>query len=818
MYTLFLKEIKSFLTSLAGYISIGVFLTITGTFLWIIGSESTGGFNILDNGFASIDPLFSIAPMVYLFLIPAITMRSFAEEKKTGTIELLFTRPLTELQIILAKYFAGVALVAVSLLPTLFYYYSVYKLGYPPGNIDSGGTWGSYIGLLLLGAGFVSIGIFASSLTDNQVIAFILAMAMCFLCFSGFEYFAVSGMAGKLEPFIAALGISSHYASLSRGVIDTRDLLYFASLVAFFVLLTRFVLEKRKWQTGAEKAEGKSVKSRHITQLLATFVILLLLNYAGSYYFKRFDLTSEKRYTLNAETVDMLKNLDDHVYMKVYLAGDFNSSFTRLKNEAKEMMDEFRVYAKKGLDYEFINIYDPKYEKELVSIQRQLYEKGIDPYDYRSKSQKGQNRQVLFPGAVVYYKGKEAVWQIFKQQVGMEEAISVNNSVETLEYGLSNTIRKIQRPIRPRVAFVRGHHELDTNQTKDMYFALNEYYDVDFMRIRGRLRSLKPYSAIILAWPDTVINERDKFVIDQFIMHGGKVLWCLEPVYTNTDSLNLKGYTLGLENNINLNDMLFSYGVRVNPALVQDMQCGAIPVNRGFKGGQPDIQMFPWIYKPLVLPTSDHPIVKNLDLIRFEFAGTLDTVKAVGVKKTVLLASSKYSRTQAVPARVALAMVSNRLNEKKFNDGNKPMAVLLEGTFTSNYENRINDTIANDSAIAFRNTSLPTAQIVISDGDVIKNGFNYQTMAVNELGYDKYMKQTFANKTFLLNCMNYLIDGPKLMSIRTREVKLRLLDRKKTDEDPMKWKMYNVLFPLLIVAASGYILTLIRKRRFSVSK
>jgi len=248
MYTLFLKEIKSFLTSLAGYISIGIFLTITGTFLWIIGSESSGGYNIIDNGFATIEPLFAIAPMVYLFLIPAITMRSFAEEKKTGTIELLFTRPLTELQIILAKYFAGVALVAVSLLPTLFYYYSVYKLGYPPGNIDTGGTWGSYIGLLLLGAGFVSIGIFASSITDNQVIAFILAMALCFICFSGFEFFAQSGMAGKLEPFITALGISSHYASLSRGVVDTRDVLYFVSLVTFFVLLTRFVLEKRKWQ------------------------------------------------------------------------------------------------------------------------------------------------------------------------------------------------------------------------------------------------------------------------------------------------------------------------------------------------------------------------------------------------------------------------------------------------------------------------------------------------------------------------------------------------------------------------------------------
>jgi ABC-2 type transport system permease protein len=329
---------------------------------------------------------------------------------------------------------------------------------------------------------------------------------------------------------------------------------------------------------------------------------------------------------------------------------------------------------------------------------------------------------------------------------------------------------------------------------------------------------LKPYSAIVLAWPDTIINERDKFVIDQFIMRGGKALWCIEPVYTNLDSLKLKGFTLGLGNNIGLDDILFNYGVRINSELVQDMQCGAIPVNRGFKGGQPDFQLFPWIYKPLVLPTTNHPIVKNLDLIRFEFAGTIDTVKAEGVKKTVLLQSSKYSRTQSVPARIALAMVSNKLNEKMFDKGNRPMAILLEGTFQSNYALRITDTIANDSAIAFKPKSVPTSMIVISDGDIIKNDYTRSTMQISPLGYDKYTKQKFANKTFLLNCMNYLIDGPKLMSLRSREVKLRVLDRKKTEADPLKWKLYNVIFPLVIMVAIAYFLSWRRKRKFSSSK
>ena len=559
-----------------------------------------------------------------------------------------------------------------------------------------------------------------------------------------------------------------------------------------------------------------SVKSKHITQLIATFAILIMINFAGSYYFKRFDLTSEKRYTLNEETIDMLQKLDDRVYIKVYLAGDFNSAFSRLRDETKEMLDEFRAYSKSDFDYEFINIYDQKNEKDIENLQRQLYQKGIDPAEIMTKTNNGKNKQIIFPGAVVFYKGKESVWQIYQQQDGMMgQAQRVNNSVENLEYSLSNSIRKLQRPIRPRVAFIRGHHELDTNQTKDLSLALSEYYDVEYIKIKHRIKALKPYSAIIMAWPDTVIGERDKFIIDQFVMNGGKVLWCIEPVYTNLDSLKMKGYTLGLANNIGLDDILFNYGVRVNPELVQDMQCGGIPINRGFKGGQPDFQMFPWIYKPLVLPQNNHPIVKNLDLIRFEYASTIDTVKAEGVKKTVLLQSSKYSRTQSVPARIALSMVSNKLNERMFDKGNRPMAVLLEGTFTSNYVNRLTDTIANDSSISFKTKSVPTSMIVVSDGDIIKNDFNYATMSINPLGYDKYTKQIFANKTFLLNCMNYLIDGPKLMSLRTREVKLRVLDRKKTDADPFKWKMYNVVFPLVIVVAIGYLLALLRKRKFS---
>jgi ABC-2 type transport system permease protein len=243
MYALFKKEINGFLNSLIGYIVVIVFLVVIGLFLWVIPLQ----FNILDFGYASIDGLFILAPFVFLFLIPAITMRSFADERKSGTLELLMTQPLTDLQVILAKYFAGLVLVVFSLAPTLIYFISVYRLGFPPGNLDMGGMWGSYIGLLFLGFTFVAIGIFASSVSDNQIVSFIIAVFLCAFFYIGFELFYTFILSGKTGLAIQSLGINAHYSSISRGVIDTRDLVYFISISIFFILLTRISLESRKW-------------------------------------------------------------------------------------------------------------------------------------------------------------------------------------------------------------------------------------------------------------------------------------------------------------------------------------------------------------------------------------------------------------------------------------------------------------------------------------------------------------------------------------------------------------------------------------------
>lgn len=545
--------------------------------------------------------------------------------------------------------------------------------------------------------------------------------------------------------------------------------------------------------------------------------IIIVLNVAGAYVFKRFDLTTEKRYTLNEKTVEFLESLDDKVYIKVYLEGEFTPAFTRLHDETREILDEFRAYSNKDFNYEFINIYDEKNKANLESIQRQLYNKGIVPTELRVKTESGDKSQVLFPGALVTYKGKETVWQIFRQQIGVAPEICVNNSVQGLEYELSNALRKLKRPIKPAVAILQGHGELDTLHTNDLYNALNEYYDVVYLNLDHRINALKPYSGLIIASPDSVFDEKDKFIIDQFVMNGGKVLWCVNGVKHDQDSLRLKGYTLGLSHTINLLDLVFTYGARVNHNLVLDMQCGAIPINRGFKGGAPDFQMYPWYYEPLVMPSTDHPIVKNLELIKFDFASTIDTMSTNGVKKTILLKSSRYSRAQGTPARISLAMVNMKPKEDQFDKPYQNLAVLLEGTFKSNYANRLTDTILKSQDIAFKESSRPNRMIVISDGEILRNDFQFNSMTALPLGYDKYMKQTFGNRTFILNCMNYLIEGADLLSLRAREVKLRLLDKKKIKNLETQWQLKNVAIPMLGITVLGIYLTWWRRKKYTAS-
>lgn len=569
-----------------------------------------------------------------------------------------------------------------------------------------------------------------------------------------------------------------------------------------------------------EKKITSPGKRRDIVTLLVLLVIVILLNFVGSFYFQRFDLTSEKKYTLAESTKKLLRDLDDEVYLKVYLNGDFNPGFTRLKKEAREILDEFRAYSKKQVQYEFIVPGEGLTAEEKTNIERQLYDKGLIPEEITSKSKDKTTQNRIWPGAIVSYKGKETVWQIFtRQSPGIDMETSINNSVEELEYSLTNALRKLQRSKRPEVTFIQGHNELDTISQYSFMKALSEYYDVNQTTITpGReLRALKGSDAIIISKPDSAFTDKEIYTIDQYIMKGGKVLWLIDPVYTNLDSLRT-GFTLGLSRSLNIEEMLFKYGVRLNSVLVQDIQCSYINVNTGFQKGQPKFELLPWVYSPLVLPDINHPIVKNLDLIKFNFVSTLDTIaSARKIKKTILLTTSKYTKTQPTPARISLAMTKMRMKESQFINSYQPIACLLEGEFTSFVENRLPYTLASDSNFKHLDYGKKTKMIVVADGDVARNEYHKSTGQVYPLGFDRNTQQTFANKVFLVNCVNYLLDDEGMLQLRSREVKLRLLDKKKINQQRSKWQLINVVVPLLIIISLAVVQFYLRKRKYNFS-
>ena len=562
--------------------------------------------------------------------------------------------------------------------------------------------------------------------------------------------------------------------------------------------------------------QKKSIRKRKdITMVLVVLGIIISLNFISTYLFKRFDLTTEKRYTLSESTKKLLKSLDDVVYIKVYLQGDFNPNFTRLKNETKELLDEFRAYSNDNLEYELINPLENPNKEETDKLEKQLYDKGIMPEQIVDRSSQKVSETFIWPGAIISYKGKESVWQIYKRQLNFQPEESINNSVQEMEYGLTNAIKKTTLLKKPEVLFIEGHDELDTIRGADFMRTLAEYYNVSRVNINHKLYALKGADAIVIAQPDSMFDEKDKFIIDQFIMHGGKALWLIDPVYVNRDTLTTRGYSLGFKNELNLDDILFRYGVRLNPVLVQDLQSAQVPVNVGFKKGQPDFKPFYWNYYPLIQPNSSHPIVKNLDLIRTEYIGTLDTVFAEGVKKTMLLQTSKYTKTQPTPVRILAAMVKLKPQENQFNNPYQNIACLLEGQFDSNYKNRITRAILTDSIFDFMGKSKPTKMIVVADGDIAKNEYQRSTQMIYPVGYDMYTKQQFANKTFLLNCINYLLDDEGLLQLRSREVKLRLLDKKKIITQVTKWRFTNVGLPLILIICFGLIQFYIRKKKYS---
>jgi ABC-2 type transport system permease protein len=536
----------------------------------------------------------------------------------------------------------------------------------------------------------------------------------------------------------------------------------------------------------------------------------------------RLDLTADQRYSLSDATEELLTQVKEPLLVTVYLEGDFPSGFQRLQAETIRLLDEFRARNGK-VRYELINPSensDPQVRRDTYT---QLQNLGLGAIQLEIQEADGVKTQQIFPGAVVSYNERQWPVSLLMEQFAQAPEAQINASIQNLEYALAAALRGLIQTERKRVAFIEGHGELAAIQTAALELNLRKSYEVTRFNMRElpidsitgqpsiamQALRLNSFDGIIMAKPRESFTELDRWLLDQYLMNNGRAVWMIEAVHAEMDSLSFASEFLAYPqlDFIGLNGLLFTYGARVNTALATDLVCAGINDQRSVR---------PWIYFPLMLPQSEHPIVKNLNAVRYEFGSTLDTIRVPGVQKTILLQTSPYSRRRPAPTQVSLAELYNEPIRSLFNEGPLATALLLEGPLPSYYANRmVPKTELPAPPLAAKDAKL----LIIGDGDVGKNQRNIIRNDIPRgaplpLGYDQYTGQQFGNSDFLLNAMDYLLEGNGLISVRGRDVSLRLLDRPKVDARAAFFQGLNSLAPIALVLLLHALYRKFRQRRF----
>ena len=559
----------------------------------------------------------------------------------------------------------------------------------------------------------------------------------------------------------------------------------------------------------------KTAKKNNIKSVAIIIAVLVLLNILGNSIFHRFDLTSDKRYTLSATSLNIIKQVENPLYIKVYMQGNLPAEFKRLQQETKQLLEEFQAY-NKNIIFEFVNPLENK--DESMDQIKDLYRKGLTPVNITVDDKGKQSQEMVFPWAIAVYNNKEVNIPLLKNIMGASTTQKVIGSVQHLEYSIAEGLNKITKAKQKKIAIIKGNGELKEivmakflMQIRESYFIGPFTLDSVAKNPMGSLQALEKYDLAVIAKPTEAFSDAEKQVLDQFIINGGKTLWLIDQVSAEMDSLyNSSGSTLAYPRDLNLNDMFFKYGIRINPDIVKDEQGSPIKLATGEAGSATQYQQFNWKFAPQVYPKSNHPIVKNLGGIKFDFANPIDTLKN-GIKKTVLLQSSPYSKKVGTPTEINLNSVSEETEPNDYlNKGNLPLSVLLEGSFHSMFENRV----LPFEQKSFKSSGKANKMIVISDGDLIKNQLDKNFQPV-ELGYDQRSGNLYDNKDFLMNCVNYLLDDSGLINIRSKDLDLPLLDKEKVYENYTRTQILTIGLPIVILVLFGVVFTFLRKRKYS---
>jgi gliding-associated putative ABC transporter substrate-binding component GldG len=559
------------------------------------------------------------------------------------------------------------------------------------------------------------------------------------------------------------------------------------------------------------------MKNKNLKSVLLISLLLIVINLAGNFYFLRFDLTADHRYTLSPTTLKIIKEVKEPLIIDVFLKGEFPGEMKKLQTETQQILEEFKAY-NSNIMFQFVNPLEEE-DKRDETIQS-FVERGLTPINVTLNDKGKQTQEVVFPWAITTYHEQSVSVPLLKNIMGASTAEKVVSSVQHLEYAFTNAINTVTKKEHKKVIIIKGNDELDDQYIFNFIKSVKENYliakfPLDSININptAGLKFLKKYDLAIIAKPKKPFSDEQKQVLDQFIVNGGKAIWLVDPVHMEMDSLNNEtGTNLAFPIDLNLNDLFFKYGIRIHPALIKDLQASPIVLETGEPGTGTQKIKLPWYYSPMVYPSQNtkHPISSNLDAIKFQFASPIETLKN-DINKTILLQSSQYSKLVGTPTEVSLRMVSEELTPKDFYGyGNYPVAVLLEGKFHSVYENRI----LPFKDATYKNIGKNSKMIVISDGDVIKNELDKKGNDV-ELGLDQRTGFFYGNKEFLMNCVNYLLDDNGLINIRSKVVNLPILDKEKVYDNYTIAQIISVGLPLIILGIFGLLFTFLRKRKYS---
>ncbi|MFN8286978.1 MAG: gliding motility-associated ABC transporter substrate-binding protein GldG [Chitinophagales bacterium] len=571
-----------------------------------------------------------------------------------------------------------------------------------------------------------------------------------------------------------------------------------------------------------KQGKGKRLNRRDALMRLGLLLaIIILANVVSNFLYFRLDMTAEKRYSISKPSKELLRNLKDEVTIKVYLTGELNAQLERLRKSTENMLKEFRSYGGTKVEYEFFDPMSIKDLNERKKFMMDLIQRGMSPTNSVSQTKTSKSESLVFPYAMVAYGGKEYPVNLLENQIGYDATEIINHSEILLEYKLINAIKKLSQYRPPRIGFVEGNGELTELETADLKQTLEELqYEVKRIDLRTNVNIPERFDAVIVARPTIPFSEQDKFKLDQYVMRGGKVMWLMDGTNVRMDSVSMSPNGQNVEaTDYNLDDQLFKYGARINGDIVQDIGlCDEIQLVVGKVGDAPQTQAFKWYYYPLLVSDNNHAVVRNLAPVVSHFASTVDTIRNPGVKKTILLHTTDYSKTQLSPTRVGFSILMGKPNPDYYKQPQLPVAVLLEGEFESVFKNRLSpeflSAIDTIDKIKFVEKSPASKMIVIGDGDMIRNDTRSDS-SVYQLGFNKYNGRLYANKEFLMNCLEYLIDDSGIFETRNKEVKVRLLDSVKANNERLKWQLLNLVLPVVIILLFAVGFNFLRRRKYA---